>query len=128
MPVKCFYFGVADSRSGHSLWYAQRPGFHPFFVPRKERERLPWRVAELDGGLLPKSKRQPEGRCVLRHQGGWTAMAFWDRSGDKRYNSNSVVLAEGEHDFEGLLDLFRREFPAIYERVMARFSLIAEST
>lgn len=61
---------------------------------------------------------QHEGLAALHHKDGWTALAWWDRSVDKRHNSNSVLIAEGTFTADEMLDMGRRHFPT----VMGRFT------
>jgi len=46
----------------------------------------------------------------------WTVLGFWDRSVDKRYNSWSMFIATGTHDFDTMVQLAKRDFPHIWER------------
>jgi hypothetical protein len=69
---------------------------------------------------------QLEGVCRLHHKDGWTALAFWDRSGDSRRNSCSVVIMKGEHDFATMVEIFEQEFPGIHARCTAKFELVEE--
>ena len=59
---------------------------------------------------------QAEGKAALHYKGGWTALAFWDRSVDSRPGSNSVFLAEGTHQFEDMVVLAQQSFPSIMQR------------
>jgi len=121
-----FYFGAGDDRGGHFMWLPQQRGYMKMRPSREQRAQVPWSDGELDSGLAPEipGKNQPEGICAIHFEGSWTAMAFWDRTGDKRFNSNSVVLAEGEYTFDEMVDKFRTEFSEIYERVTAKFELV----
>lgn len=89
--------------------------------------RSPWGVYP-DGTLAPHtSKRcgngcstcactQPEGVSAVHHKDGWTALAFWDRSIDRRTNSNSVFLFSGDHDFLRMIALAIEHFPSVMKR------------
>jgi hypothetical protein len=96
---------------------------------------LPWR--DLDGVLAGdpaledtcrrrywSSDNQPEGWARLHRLNGWTALAFWDRSCDTRGGSNSALIARGEHTAAEMVELFRRAFPAVWERITRRFQLV----
>jgi hypothetical protein len=72
----------------------------------------PWGL-KIDGSLAPDAIGQIEGLALLHHKDGWTAVAFWDRTGDHRGGSNSVFLAKGEFTFDEMLDLAREAFPEI---------------
>lgn len=61
-------------------------------------------------------RAQVEGEAKLTHRDGWTALAFWDRSVDKRGNSNSCFVIEGTHTFEEMIELARARFPRVMER------------
>lgn len=133
------YFGV-EGQPGH--FFVQSGSYGPRSIARLDREKLPWRDVECDGNLQPGTaelkkrydgqrpelERQVEGLCRLHHRDGWTAMAFWDRSGDRRGNSCSVVMAEGTHDFEQMVEMFELEFPGIHARCTAKFKLVEEKT
>jgi len=121
------YFGC-HGEAGHHLWRPWKRGYMKTNVPRQEREQLPWEAGQLDGGLQPEDKQQPEGLCCVHQRAGWTAMAFWDRSGDKRMNSCSVVLAEGDHDFPAMRQIFEQNFPEVWDRVTAKMDLLHLST
>ena len=77
----------------------------------------------LDGGYAPKLAKtgghlsdQPEGEAALHHVRGWTILAFWDRSGDSRGNSNSAFVIRGELDFDEAVAASRQAFPGIWAR------------
>lgn len=60
-----------------------------------------------------------EGRAALHHADGWTALAFWDRSGvDKRGACNSVFVVNngGAVDFDTMLLIARRDHPVMFDR------------
>ncbi|MGK3995130.1 hypothetical protein [Sorangium sp. So ce1024] len=137
--VEVYYFG--DGRlqdgpgAGHHLW-APSSG-HVGWAPPEARRRLPWTLAELDGRLAGDpaladrrdqrhwaSRDQPEGIVRLHRRDGWTAISFWDRSGDGRYSSSSTFVAAGERGAREMVELFRRRFPAIWERITRRFELV----
>lgn len=107
------YFGYWGE-PGHYLW-----------TPDKKRlwndPEVPWN--DLDGCLCPgyvnQYKRGPEipGQGLLHHRDGWTAFAFWDRTGDRRGASNSVLLWNRIATFDGLLARARAAFPEIFKRL-----------
>jgi hypothetical protein len=72
--------------------------------------------AGLDGSLLDKRGGQEEGRVVLHHVDGWTALAFWDRSVDKRGGSNSVFVSRGTLTCAEMLDAARATWPQVFAR------------
>lgn len=107
---RAFYFGCFG-----------QPG-HGF---RNEQMRSQWSASEIvpwgwevDGGLAPRIGRAeaPQGRAALHHKGGWTALSFWDRSGDSRGNSSSTFLLEGTLTFAEALAEARERFPVLFKR------------
>lgn len=108
--MRLYYFGCRGG-SGHCLWthYGVRLGsYGPDF--------LPWTAGELDGPLAPPDS-QKQAPALIHHRDGWTALAFWDRTGDERDNSNSVVLAEGTHNFATMVAIMRKHLPWLAERL-----------
>ncbi len=107
--MRCFYFGCWGD-SGHYLWdehanHARRgTGLPPSLG-----------VARLDGEFAPKGP-QTEGRAALHHVDGWTVLAFWDRSVDRRHGSHSTFVAEGAHDFAAMVAIARARFPRVWGR------------
>jgi hypothetical protein len=85
---------------------------------------VPWRptwehpVGAVDGRFAPRidGKEAPQGEAALVHTGGYTLIAYWDRSGDSRPNSNSVFAAEGEHTFEELLAAAKEQWAWVFKR------------
>lgn len=127
-PMGC-YVHPDDHGPGHFL---HRPGNHVSGCVRVHdmtRDVCPWDDRELN--ILPGDPAlqypdwpghwpldgQPEriGRLVHRH--GWTALGFWDRTGDDRGNCASVLVADGERSGAAMLALFERTFPAIWKRI-----------
>src|SRR5438128_5998 len=71
----------------------------------------------LDGGYCPQTKAyQPKGVAKLTHISDWTIIAFYDRSMDKRYNSNAAFLTKGTHTFEEMVEAAKAQFPGIWAR------------
>jgi hypothetical protein len=60
------------------------------------------------------------GEALLHHRERagvtWTALAFWDRSVDDRYGSNSVFILRGALSFEEAVTLAREQFPEVWAR------------
>jgi hypothetical protein len=110
-----YYFG-AWGEPGHHLW---TPGRRSAWEVERS---LPWR--HIDGALAGSHPDQPEGLARLHHLDGWTALAFWDRSCDTRFGSNSVIIARGEHSATEMVELFQRAFPVVWERVTRRVQLV----
>lgn len=82
----------------------------------------PWRVhGGIDGALCPGGSVAPpseqrECAALLHHRDGWTALAFWDRSADRRHGSNTAFFVEGTHDAAGMLAICRERFPLHFAR------------
>jgi hypothetical protein len=110
--MKAFYYGckklTEKEQVGHYLY---EPGL-------REAHRdatTPWGMWP-DGTLLGDS-RQEQNACVLTQKDGWTALSFWDRTGDTRGNSNSNFFFEGTYTFEQMVELAKEHFPEIMNRV-----------
>lgn len=59
---------------------------------------------------------QEQGAACLRRRDGWTALSWWDRSGDQRGGCNTTLVARGDLTFAQMLDVLRAKFPHIHER------------
>lgn len=46
----------------------------------------------------------------------WTVLAWWDRTGDQRFGSNSQLWAHGEHSLKEMAQLLVTQFPLIAGR------------
>lgn len=64
---------------------------------------------------------QPEGRARITHLDGWTILAFWDRSLDRRDASNSAFLLQGTHDFQAMVAMASARFPSVWKRITDAF-------
>lgn len=128
MISDCFFFGCAH-RAGNSrglghFWY--RPGLTPIWTRDEEFASLPRQV---DGHLAPGGSHadrqfQVEGAAKLVDIGEWTAVAFWDRSGDDRYGSNALFILRGNgKTFEEVVQAARTAFPEVWERFTFRVEL-----
>lgn len=119
--MRAWYFGCPRGVWGH------REAGHRFCWPggsdvlAREGVRNPWGM-KVDGGLAPRkwdSRRAPEcpqGVAALHHKDGWTALSFWDRTGDSRSNSSSTFLFDAVLDFDAARVAAREQFPALFER------------
>jgi hypothetical protein len=84
--------------------------------------RIPWR--RVDGALLWNSTdqtdvppwEQEQGAAALRYRDGWSCLAWWDRSGDARYGSNTALFAHGIHSFRSMLELLAQHYPQVESR------------
>lgn len=76
----------------------------------------PW-GDELDGGLLRGTiPDKIDGQFVTENLDGWTAVSFWDRSGDSRPNSSTTFLINAIIGGDDLLKLARRQWPDLFKR------------
>ncbi len=105
-----WYFGVGERESGH-YWRTVTESWRTQLLDEAS-ERNPWGYL-CDGRLQPQGKqRNAEGPCVLHRKDGWTAIAWWDRSGpDKRPGCCSAFGMRGDHDFDAMVTAFRESFP-----------------
>jgi hypothetical protein len=103
-----YYFGCIN-RPGHYLF---APGSRRTIEP--SRIGLPWDWA-IDSGLCPPGP-EIEGHALLHHKGGWTAIAFWDRSVDPRGKCNSGFYALGTLTFEEMVERAKANFPEVWAR------------
>lgn len=82
-------------------------------------ESTPW-GSKLDGGLLTddyyRADTTPTGHWREHHKDGWTAVSFWDRSGDSRPGCNTTFLAKAELTGEELIELARAQWPHVFSR------------
>lgn len=119
-----YYFG-AYSDVGHALY--ERPGVIGSPVLRGS---LPWSLADLDTGLCSGGHkgRQVGGHSAIRYKSDrfgnvWTALAIWDKSIDRRENSNSVFLSQGTFTFEQMRELSRQQWAQRFERIDSWYHL-----
>lgn len=80
----------------------------------------PWGT-KLDGGLCPEVRYgvlTPEPDYLKVHRlDGWTAVAFWDRSGDSRPGSNTAFLVRSHAaHVEDILKWARIQWPEVWAR------------
>lgn len=100
------YFGPWDGL-GHFMHMEE--GRRP---PREQKKEGPWdpfKPGGPDGGLQPEGP-QEEGKALLHHKDGWTALAFWDRTVDHRGNSCSTYIAEGVFTFTEMVEMAKTRF------------------
>lgn len=110
MSGKWYYFGCRD-QAGHYLFDQsgqENYGYGP------ERP-----LGQFDGCLAPQPERDLYVAAVSRLGGvGYTALAWWDRSVDKRPASNSIIFAPGlDGDPAELLAEAERRFPWVFSRL-----------
>jgi hypothetical protein len=71
---------------------------------------------DLDG-MYPPPRTQVQSHADLVHARGWTVLAMWDRSGDRRPNSNSAFIARGELTFDEMTAMAAEHFPGEWKRI-----------
>lgn len=118
--AKLHLFGKGLSEGGH-LWWKDES----FPLSRKQIPKTPWDLFPDTTLCRPE---QAQGIAWLWQKEGWTALAFWDRSRDTRYKSNTVLVWEGTHTFEEMLEEARRSFPRILEKIERAFPIVLEKT
>lgn len=111
-----WFFGCWG-RIGHHLWSPDGT------LHRHQSAHLPW--PEVDGELTPGNRNrygdvdardQVEGMARLHHAADWTAVAWWDRSVDKRPGSNAALFVPGTVDMQPALAIGAEHFPSIFAR------------
>jgi len=98
-----YHYG-ADAQSLYGNWRSIK---HPW--GDEEKGIYP------DGNLCPKNTTK-EGVANLHHKDGWTALSFWDYSGDTRGASNSNFFFEGTFTFDEAKELMGKFYPSIVDR------------
>jgi hypothetical protein len=68
-----------------------------------------------DGTLCPDGP-QHQGVAKLTQKDGWTAIGFWDRTGDERGNSNSNFIVRGTYTYDEMVKLAQEAYPLIWKR------------
>lgn len=121
---RVLFFGC-DGRPGHG-WFG--PGLSSVSWRHEVRGVCPWDSGGIDAMLAPRTEpRQPgdrrvrgeeltQGVAALHHRDGWTALSFWDRTGDSRPNSNSTFVVEGILAFDEVVAVAREHFPQLFAR------------
>ena len=143
---KAFYFGVIDG-IGHDMWASETTivlpsgnevkrtfQFHGYaWKYRRRCIVLPW--TSVDCVLCPGERvrralddlgdvqpdDQVEGSYALHYRFGWTAMAWWDRSGRDGLWSNSVLFVQGTHTANEMLAIGRAQYPSVFARIDYEF-------
>lgn len=134
--VRIYFFGVGNRQAGHHWLPASRY--------RQDADPYgptgcPWGDRQVDSILCRQAPRlragdysrahEVEGLARLHHKDGWTAIAYWDRSGaDQRSGCNSNFVAEGTFTFDEMMRLARHHFPHIIERTRGKFEIRLEES
>ena len=111
-----------------TLWYfgCRRTHGHYFYIEDTDHwdnktlrpEGVPDEIiSQIDGGFCPPNIKQEQGPARITHLAGWTLLGFWDRSIDGRFGSNSAFLAEGDFNFEEMVNLAQERFPTVWARL-----------
>lgn len=109
--VECYYWGVA-SHGGHCL-------LGPVHIRECDMAR------KLGKGTIDQTlcwnyrqpgRREDEGQALLTRGQGWTAIGFWDRSGDQRPGSNTAFIMRGELSFEQAVRVAKHHYPLAWRR------------
>ena len=125
--AECFYFGCLD-RPGHYL--STRRGRR--VVDAWDAQDTLTRVfGGIDGKLCWNSpppgdrgssydRDETEGLALITHRadksGDWTALAFWDRSVDRRGACNSAFFCRGQLTFAQMVRVARTVWPEVWAR------------
>lgn len=119
--MRVYFFGHRGvASSGHNLYGAQ---LQPPDIDYDAAYHL---IGALDQGFAPKSTRA-QGAANLVEVRGWTVLAWWDYTGDKRPGSNSALIVEGCHSFDDVLHVMAEAFPTVYRRQPHVLRLTEES-
>jgi hypothetical protein len=98
LPERCaLYFGYREHGGGH--WLSTTRG-QTVYDPAKVILGFPWTDELMDTGLLKNGKHPDvyDGKVFWTCGGRdalWLAFFWWDRSGDRRQNSNSGFYVRG---------------------------------
>lgn len=124
--ARAYYFGCGNE-SGHFWWQpSERPSRSERVATSGQPAGCPWGY-EVDGRMQPgasvdgRGQRWPrdetQGPCALHRKDGWTLIAWWDRTVDKRSACCSAFAAEGDHDFATMVALLAERFPWVASRM-----------
>lgn len=119
---RMYYFGPWRE-PGHYVF--EEGGYQ---LPWQQVSKLPWMEKDhwtADGGIEPQDKyKHVDGAASLVKKEGWTALAMWDASVDKRLACVSVYIAEGDFTFEQMVDMACRRFATRWSRMKFPVKLI----
>lgn len=79
-------------------------------------DNLPTMFGRYPDGTLCPAGPQYQGKALLTHKDGWTAIGFWDRTGDSRGNSNSNFFVQGTYTFDEMVKLATAAYPLLWRR------------
>lgn len=109
----CWFFGNAEAgRSSGHYFYTE-----PWEKVCELDEMTPW-AYKVDAELAPKTQNYQTQGLVKRHvKDGWTALAFWDRTGDARPGSNTAFFFNRVLTYEDAIARAKEAWPRIFERL-----------
>ena len=111
--IRIYFFGVNQpNSSGHFLY-----GHDGYKIYDERHTGLPFKFHILDGGLLPPSAPQDQGRIHMSIINDWTALTMWDRTGDRRAGSCAAFVAEGVFDLATMKEIMSKNFPELWTRI-----------
>jgi hypothetical protein len=130
-----YFFGCmkgVDGRleAGHYL-YVEGPAHDGTprkvgFANRLGEGILPESGIKIDGGFCPRYAQQTQyAKAKLTHWQGWTAVGFWDSSGDTRPGSDSNFFMKGTLDFEDAMEEASRAFDPVIARAEDKYGPIS---
>lgn len=118
-----FYFGCLGEK-GHFFHAPRRTRSDAYNLSQAAGAALG--RSGLDGALCWNSPRsdcdrydrrdETEGLAFRTCHGGWTAVAFWDRSVDPRGACNSAFLVRGDLTFAQVIRASRHAWPQVWAR------------
>lgn len=122
--MRAFYFGycqgsghVFQNEDGKTIWNIERDV--PDFPPA-------WMNPTMDTGLLRNSREPDKETGMVKwtcSKSGWFAFVWWDRSGDKRPNSNSGFYV---HLDKNLSDNFEEMAKRAFEFACKKFPKVVD--
>lgn len=115
--MRILYFGYLNL--GHHLYDTRLRAVSPRdlhdSLNRPDGTLTPYLVRRR-GGYIEATK-QPQGHARLHHLWGWSVVAWWDRTGDRRLGSNSAFLVEHPKlSFDEVITLGAKAFPSVWQR------------
>jgi len=123
--TKTYYYGVWSSGRGHGHYVYDRNGksfdtntppgnwIYPLVAPRGYLSP-PKHLSDYDRGT--------DGIAALYTDDAWTIISFYDSSADYR-GGQSSLFAVGKFTFEEMLEIFKLQYPVIWNRFNFRLKL-----
>lgn len=133
--MRALYFGCLQGAYGHNQagHYFYGPGGTRAAGIREDTFKvIPWgtRVDSRLAPTDPRGEELPQGQARVHYHPNrvtgqekvaiegrnWTAVSFWDRTGDSRGNSSSTFLFNRLLTFEEAIVLARHHWPELFDR------------